>query len=98
MQWLTTQEHKVLQWGRDPRIAETLGRPHQCPNPKWLQWGRDPRIAETWRVARRRVVRRRFNGAAICQGRLKIPHFAGRKFPTPRQVVVDANQHLLQHG
>jgi hypothetical protein len=24
----------------------------------------------------------------ICQRRLKIPHFAGRKFPSPRRVVV----------
>jgi hypothetical protein len=24
----------------------------------------------------------------LCQRRLKIPHFAGRKFPSPREVVV----------
>jgi hypothetical protein len=34
----------------------------------------------------------------MCQGRMKIPQIAGRKFPTPHQVVVDANRHFSEHG
>jgi len=37
-------------------------------------------------------------GTEKCQGRMKIPHFAGRRFPTSQQAVVDANHHFLQHG
>jgi len=33
-----------------------------------------------------------------CQGRMKIPQIAGRKVPTPHQVVVDANRHFSEHG
>ncbi len=33
-----------------------------------------------------------------CQRRLKIPHFAGRKFPSPRQVVVDCFGRWVQYG
>jgi hypothetical protein len=33
-----------------------------------------------------------------CQLRLKIPHSAGRKFPSPRQVVVYSFSRWVQHG
>ena len=33
---------------------------------------------------------------AGCQLRLKIPHFSGRKFPSPREVVVDSTTQPVQ--
>jgi hypothetical protein len=33
----------------------------------------------------------------MCQLRLKFPHSAGRKFPTPEKVVVDSSGRRMQH-
>jgi len=36
--------------------------------------------------------------STVCQRRLKFPHSAGRKFPTPGEVVVDGSGRPVQHG
>ena len=52
---------------------------------------RTPSFDPPWPKARTRIT-------TACQGRMKIPQIAGRKFPTPHQVVVDANRHFSEHG
>ena len=60
----------LLQWGRDLSVAEGVGAVQDLGIEVLLQWGRDLSVAEGPAfMTRRRLIGRRFNGAATFRSR-----------------------------